>query len=109
MTDDEIPDYHSRRETCLAPHEEEIMKLRAKRWPYRAIIDRLEERHEIRVAYSTLREFCVRRKITKADPGWEIRKPAEKPEREREKEIPADNIGESAPRKKLTLKVIKSS
>lgn len=108
MSDDEIPDYRSKRETCLAVHGDEIMKLRAKRWPYREILARLDERHQVKVAYSTLREFCIRRKITKSAPGWTIRKPIST-QSTRENEDSAPDLETEMPRKKLTLKVNKNS
>jgi hypothetical protein len=109
MSDDEIPEYQRPRETCLAAHEDEIVKLREKGWPYRAILERLEEQHQISVVYSTLREFCLRRDITKNGPkkssGAKPKtdpSPASRPPFD-------DDLLEPLPRKKLTLKVMKNS
>ncbi len=113
---DEIPEYHSPHETCLAVHAGEIAQLREKRWPYRAILERLESRHQIRVAYSTLREFCIRRKIGKAGAARQPVKPVgskravpNSSPRPEAAASPEDDLLAPSPRKKLTLKVIKSS
>jgi hypothetical protein len=113
MTDDEIPEYRSPRETRLAPHEEEIMELREKRWPYRAILERLEERHQVSVVYSTLREFCLRREISKGAPkrGSRSRKspPAAPPSPEPEPSIGSNDLDLPKSSKRLVLKVNKYS
>ncbi|MFC7339525.1 hypothetical protein ACFQY0_20200 [Haloferula chungangensis] len=113
MSDDEIPEYQRPRETCLAAHEDEIVKLREKGWPYRAILKRLEERHQVSVVYSTLREFCLRRDITKDGVGPKGRKSsAAKTKAEPSppsSSPPDDDLLESLPRKKLRLKVMRNS